>query len=66
MAYAQLNGMRSTRYPLSGCGCGTSGLGDLSSYAPHVMFAAGVIGLGIAALTLLSPTQVRRNRRRRR
>lgn len=79
MAYTHVNGMRSTRYPLQGLGCGCSpvasalrGLGlDIESFAVGGGIAtAGLIGLAVGVATGYwiggGGRSMRRNRRRRR
>lgn len=72
MSYVNLNGMRSTRYPLSGCGCGCGACGDsgdgLSSVFPDDKpWALPVTLLGVGALAYyMSKKRVRPNRRHRR
>lgn len=75
-----MTGMRSTRFPLSGCGCGgsaapaLSGLGcgcsaPLSGLGQTMLGTTSWVPLavlaGVTGLALYSGNRVRRNRRRR-
>lgn len=65
MSYTSINGMRSARYPLQGCGCGRS-LGQAevtNSWIGTILGAAAVAGV---ATYVFSSRQVKRNRRFRR
>lgn len=74
MSYTQINGMRSARYPLQGCGCGCGGTGacrpSLSGTGTTVgsVATAAVVGLGLIWLLKQEggPVANRRRRRRRR
>lgn len=68
MSYTSINGMRSARYPLQGCGCGRA-LGQeevARSWVGTIVGFAAVAGIATYALTSRPMRKNRRYHRRRR